>query len=625
MFEKNWQILKGKDPVLASLIKGLPEEKLKKTIARDGGENLIDDRSLPPLYYHSNYSPKKETKKWIQGTSHEASSVFFIYGLGLGYSFDELQNWLEEKDKYLVFLEDDLYVIKAFMGTARAFQVLSSPKSFIIYVPEESKEKEGLCEELLHYFIQLSFSVSALPSYLKHKRDNFNELRNKLTHYGTLVNYASVEMDWHGLPFFQNFYRNLFELREVYETGSFKNKFKGVPAIICGAGPSLDKNFHVLEGLKDKALIFAGGSAVAALSNKGMVPHFGSSVDPNPEQFERMFSQSAHEIPIFFKLRVFNQSLKVLHGPKLFLGGANTYPISDWIEKSLNINGGDRLEEGFNVIHLLADLAIRMGCGPILFVGLDLAFTGMQSYANSVVDEHLTNMHEEEITQQSDLNDNAFMKESLYGGRVFTLWKWVSEANYTAKYAQEHPECNLINCTEGGLGIEGIPHMTLKDASEEYCQTSYDLSGWVQNEIQNGKRHKIERKEVRKVLKEVLSSLKTSSDICEEELEMADKIIELSKKSKMKSLGEVLEKLGKLEDSLFKEMSFNQIIEPTGRVNTRVVQRELNVVNSNRTLSDTMKIIKRWEISKKLISSYKETAKVSSIFINEALNLYKEN
>ncbi|MCH1429627.1 MAG: DUF115 domain-containing protein [Chlamydiales bacterium] len=625
MFEQNWQILSKKDPALASFVKASQEDQVKICQARDGSENLIDHRQEPPTYFYSNYSPQKDADRWINTIENKEVDVIFVYGLGLAYGYEELIPWLEQEgERFLVFLEEDVAVIRAFLHSERAKKILLDPRLHIIYLPPNSLDKGGACEELLHYFIQLSFTVTAQPFYSRTKAQSYCEIKQKIMQYGALVNYASIEMQWHGLHFFQNFYRNLFEMRQVYEIESLKNQFKGVPAIVCGAGPSLNKNFSVLEKLKDKALVFAGGSAIAALSNKGLIPHFGASVDPNPEQFERMFHQSAYSLPMFFKSRVYHKSLRVLHGPKLSIGGANTYPIVKWVEDNLNIKGGDHLKEGFNVIHMLMDLAFYMGCNPVIFVGLDLAFTGMQSYASSVVEESLTDMTHDEITLQSNINDNAFRKKSLYGNEVFTLWKWVSEANYTSKYAQEHPKRKILNCTEGGLGIEGIEHTSLENAAKRYCGLSYDLYGWVQNSIENNVCHRPKKTDVRELLRQLQESLSLCSDMCESEMKLIDDIINEAKQGNIDSVQVLLKELEGLENDLSKQLAYKKIIEPTGRVHSRVTQRKFNKINADSSLPDITKMVKRWQVSKEHLASYKETAKVSSLFIDEAIKLYSQ-
>ena len=83
-----------------------------------------------------------------------------------------------------------------------------------------------------------------------------------------------VEYLIQGRPYYSNFYKNLFELPKAKPASSLFSKFDKVPAIICGAGPSLEKNLPLLGTLKDRAIIFAGGTAMNALNAQGMLSTF---------------------------------------------------------------------------------------------------------------------------------------------------------------------------------------------------------------------------------------------------------------------------------------------------------------------------------------------------------------
>ena len=50
--------------------------------------------------------------------------------------------------------------------------------------------------------------------------------------------------------FLSNFYLNLYYLPDSKKGNDLYGKFQGIPAIICGAGPSLQKNIHLLKELK---------------------------------------------------------------------------------------------------------------------------------------------------------------------------------------------------------------------------------------------------------------------------------------------------------------------------------------------------------------------------------------
>jgi 6-hydroxymethylpterin diphosphokinase MptE-like len=250
--------------------------------------------------------------------------------------------------------------------------------------------------------------------------------------------------------FYENFYANLLELPGRYAAAGLRGKFEGVPAIICGAGPSLDRNAHLLSELSDRALIFAGGSALNALSNRGICPHFGAGLDPHPAQVERILTNSAFELPMFFRGRWAKQILPILQGPGLYLGGAGGYPIADWFDERLGIPQLP-VDEGFNVIHLCIGIARQLGCSPIVLVGMDLALTDDRLYADHIV--------EDPRWSPETFYDAPIERPGIDGRPVRTLWKWVAESEWIGA------QPNLINATEGGLGMPGVPNQPLASLS----------------------------------------------------------------------------------------------------------------------------------------------------------------
>lgn len=81
-----------------------------------------------------------------------------------------------------------------------------------------------------------------------------------------------------GKQFTTNLYKNIAHIAANPGINGLKNQFQ-IPAIIVSAGPSLDKNVHLLNGLKDKALIIACGSTMSALNHHGVVPHILLATD----------------------------------------------------------------------------------------------------------------------------------------------------------------------------------------------------------------------------------------------------------------------------------------------------------------------------------------------------------
>lgn len=619
MSDRSLQLLKHKNLSLYKKVSQVKKTELKICKTRDGQDNLVDERVFPPFYYHSGYSPQKEAQRWLDTSKHETHQVLYVYGLGLAYIFDELEEHLKNKDNYLVFLEDDIQVVLSFLNHPRSYRILEHSQVKLHLVSSEGVQEE--CLKLSQYFIGLTFSCIALPFYERVKFSQFCELRKYISYYGASINYSCQELLMHGETYFQNFYSNWMHMSPFVEPDGLIGKFKGIPAIICGAGPSLEKNYHLLSSLKSKALLFAGGSSMVFLSKRGIKSHLGGSVDPNIAQYQRVLMQSEYELPIYFKPRVCSKAMRLIHGKRLFIGNSSVYPISNWLQKQLSVSGGHIYQEGMNVIHLLIDIAKNLGCNPIILVGMDLAYTGMQRYVGGVVEDYRTHVSKTMITKQHGLNDNAFLKESVYGQQEYTLWKWVEEAKYIANYAQENPEIQFINCTEGGLGINGIEHRSLKEASKSYLNRSYDLSSLLHQELSLLKQHSDITKQAEEKICLIYKSLLRVKELCEDMERVLDSQLEELKKRKLGKLESLAKKMVEKENLLKNEIAFKEVVEPVGRVKSKMLQRNLDSVDFDLSLPDCEKKQRRWELLFERTQFYKETSEISIEYISKELEM----
>lgn len=611
MFEENLVLLEEVDTRLAEKIQAKcvenPSFQLCKT--RCGETNLVLLEDGKQRYVHANYSARKEAESWLQSLDIDYKKVLYVYGLGLAYSYDLLQDWLkEDPERYLVYIEDDIRVVAAFLHTERAKNVLQHPQVMLTYVDEQETpgHTEELCQDLAYYFVGLPFEIACIPYYQRAHEKQYRVIQRRLLHSSAYVGFVSKESLDHGAPFFQNFYSNLLHLPDVYGWKNLVGAFEGVPAIICGAGPSLNKNFELLKDLKERALILAGGSAIKALSMRGLIPHLGGSVDPNPLQHERMMEHTAYEMPTFFKGRAYHGVLNTLQGPRVYLPRNNCYPITEWFEDKLKIDE-PQPTEGHNVLHLLIDLARMMGCSPIIFVGMDLAFTGLQQYADAVVDNNT--LSKEQLTKGSNLNDNAFPRKDIHGETVYTLWKWVAESNYTTQYAKEHPDTQFINATEGGLGFEEIPNLSLHEVVEQHLSLQYDISGKLHRLIQQSPYHHINRNHVLEEMLELYASLHNCVSLCNKLLKNLEDFEQTLKKGNRKQLAQLGEDIESLQQQLSDETACRYILEPVSHMRSIFFERHFDQLSyEERPLSDLERMLERCDTNRKEIEFLEDSA-----------------
>jgi len=512
--------------------------------------------------------PFKDAQEWVKNLPLGGIDSVFVYGLGRGEILSAFDDWLKINSHELIILEDDYstlrYVLDLELPTSKKVKILAF---------QESIETDPLIKSLAWKSLRKNFLIVSLPDYLQRKKPSFDLLRERLTYEITEKKEAVDEYEKFGIVFYRNFYANLSFLPEALNGEKMKGAFTDVPAVIVGAGPSLKKSLPSFPSLKNKALIFAGGSALNALHANNIVPDFAGGIDPNPLQLERFESHTLKHLPLFYRSRFNHRALKILTGPKIYIPGSGGYDTAEWFEKRLEFQE-ETLDEGHNVINFLTAIAESLGCNPIIFVGVDLAYTGGKTYAEGVVANS-------SLTHNKDLH--LVEAVDIFGHPVMTEWKWQAESKWLSQFSQDHPNKTFINATDGGLGFAGVINRSLSTVVPSLIK-EYPLNNLIQKALSLGK-NTITKEMVESSLLELKESLvrsKEALDILLEDNQQKQDFLKKGIFSDVDQSGEAV--LAELE--LSEEEAFKGVLEMFSTVWTFSHQEELSHLKS---LSDREK------------------------------------
>lgn len=446
--------------------------------------------------------PLKEAQEAIDSAGLEGANVVLAYGVGAGRMHDALKDWLSVSPaRQLVFLEPDLRVIKRLLETEKGEELLRDPQVWLYHLDPEGKALDKVTD----LFAMQPSRFIVLKRYMDKTPQKIQQIHSTFAFLESLKQTLLHEYMNYGWGYFQNFFHNMLKLPDARPSSQLYGRFANVPAIICGAGPSLKKNLHLLEGLKDRALIFAGGTSMNAVNANGFVPHFGVGIDPNPDQFARLITNLAFETPYFYRNRLQHSSLSLLHGDHLYVQGSGGYGITQWFEERLGIDAKD-VAEGCNVINFSLSIAAELGCNPIIFVGVDLAYSDEEPYAPGVINHPIHIRREHFKTKNAA--EELIVKPDIYGNAVYTLWKWVMESCWFTTFAANNPHLTLINATEGGLGFSRIPNMPLSEVIGKHLGGRYDFEGLVHTEVQRSQMPpSVTKEKINALMKEFSASL----------------------------------------------------------------------------------------------------------------------
>ena len=451
-------------------------------------ENLKDPTVDPVEYLHSQKGAHEEAAFWA--ASYEVSKVdlLVVYGIGLGYCWEALLPWLKQKSsRRLIFVEDNLTTIRAFLESARAEPFFDDSQTTLFFI-EEGKGSREVLETIAWNLYKKAWSCIASPAYRRYKEDSFQAILRELSVCQTEVADVLQEFFSPGETPLQNFGRKIFVWKKPMKEGG----------LLLG-----------LQTLRSKAIIIAGGSAVGALLQAGIVPHFTATVDPNVTQYIRMRQAQPFCLPLLYRSRALHEALMFHHGPLLYLRGGDGYPLVDYFEHALHVTG-PILEGGHSVSNMIIEIAYAFGCRSIILAGYDLSYVQGELYTKSV-SESLT--PSERASPGKAASETSVSGYTADGRSLETETKWITEAKWIEQFQQLHPKLHLVQTSKDGLCLSGLEYLSFEEAIEKYCSSSKDVDALVHVALQEASPLPIHEEKIADSIRNLTESLLEVSNI----------------------------------------------------------------------------------------------------------------
>jgi hypothetical protein len=262
-------------------------------------------------------------------SSLEETEVTYVYGVGE----------VPFKGHRLIFFENDLERLHQFLHLETAERLLKDPRVHFYGTDRESLKK-GLWETAL-----LSYQIIPL------KKEGFQSFKDELESLREGIFLSICDVRDKGRLVLSN----VIENSSLPCLDGLSLSMKGIPAIVCGSGPSLEVHREWVKTYAKKALILACGSAMELLEEA----HAGVCLDPAQPQ-------NGYDRPLFYQNRVSHHFLQKVKGPLLNMGHSGGFPVD------VLFFGEERyFDAGWNAGNFGVAVAKALGCSPIVTVGID--------------------------------------------------------------------------------------------------------------------------------------------------------------------------------------------------------------------------------------------------------------
>ncbi len=439
-WNQNMEALKDKDPQLYRQMLSCEELHRDTPYCEDvysvedttvGDLTVAVTAERQSLYLYSNENPKGYVRPWIDSCYNPYIDDYVVYGLGLGYHCEYLAS--KDYDLHLTILENDIGMIQLAMTYTDMSWYFNHPGVRICYDGDWMQLRESLRDADKKIVLFHEPSV---------RRIKDKEIANLIQRYMVYEGSSRARND----RMIQNFRYNTnhcdCDLSEV------EQRFHGKTVIIVGAGPSLDKNVHILKERHEDVIILAMGAVCRKLHQMGVPMDYIIITDPKVISNAQIQGVEDCGVPMLVLSTATKGIARNYHGHLYMLCQKGFEDAEQFaVEHHLPI-----FETGGSVATTAVDLCIRFKANQIVFVGLDMAYTGNRNHASGARDEGIT-----------DYQD-MIMVDGVYGDKVpttqpFQMYReWIER-----RMARADVNMPVVDATEGGAKIKGTEVKMLRD------------------------------------------------------------------------------------------------------------------------------------------------------------------
>lgn len=409
---------------------------VKRNLFRNG-QGMLDWRMPSGAGLFEDITPRGVYGKWINGEDSTASATVII-GCNLGYGINEVLRHTPRTHKVIV-LEPRAELLMACLSQTDYGSFFKGGKLFFV-PPEKQVLKEAASQLDLHYLFGKIRVLTDMPSCqlgpeYAQWRDEWKRLLENLSCDMNTVRQRQDVM-------IENELKNFARARREGCLLGLRGRADGIPAVLLGAGPSLDRFGPDLVRNRATALYVCGLQVLPTLQRHGFKPDLCMAIDYSKSMervYETLDTEWVQDIPFIYSCKVQPSVVNAYPGPTLPLWttgglGSNLPPNRELV-----------LSTGKGVGTTLVRFLLWCGVKRLLFVGQDFAWFAGKAHA----DGHLSNRNgfvfDPKIHQKLQNPEG----KTIYSTLAYITARRELEAELA------HSDVSAFNLYGGGAAIRG--------------------------------------------------------------------------------------------------------------------------------------------------------------------------
>lgn len=262
--------------------------------------------------------------------------------------------------------------------------------------------------------------------------------------------------------------RNLPQIIRHPGISSLFGAFKGIPALVVAAGPSLNKTLPYLVGVRHRMVVIAVGRILGTLIHRlGIVPDLAVTGD-GQELVMRHFAKKPKDLPVAASCFTEPQLIQSLD--RVFFMEITSMGIPAWLRGKIGSLG--EIFPGGNVATAAMSVAVEMGCNAVFLAGLDFSYAEDGKTHVTAKPSAMAGPETSETPRLHEVPGN-------YQATVSTNRQMLHYIDYASDYIQGHPDVPFYNVNHAGARIDGSVLVRPEEAASLVVSGPVNASGRI--------------------------------------------------------------------------------------------------------------------------------------------------
>ncbi|MGY8766091.1 MAG: motility associated factor glycosyltransferase family protein, partial [Nitrospinaceae bacterium] len=475
VLNRNLASLKIKDPALFEKITPLKGSKFYATTkSKSGHPSLVHvDQDGRKKQIDSNYDPVGEAIRNLARFNISGSINFIVLGLGLGCQVSEIIKKNTKHAKILIFEKDpELFALA--IREVDFTQIFEHP-GVKLFVDTDLRDVSHLLEPERTNFTLNEYCLISQKALVEKNFEYYGVLYKEIEKYFKESRINLKTQSVHSKVYYKNIFSNQECLRSSPGIKNLKDCLSDIPAIICSAGPSLDKNIQLLKSSRKGFFLIAVATALKPLLHNGIQPDVVISIDPDELTIRSFdFFRDSGDTWLVYNAAVPNTIPKIFPTRKMAFD--LDVHLAKWFNKHSDAKGS--LGKTSSVAHSALNFAEFLACSPVILIGQDLSFQNQRLHCNQSF------YFEDSINLVSRFNPLYYLNRLKYLNfgpnlteRIDIFGCQVGSTLAMDSYRQIFSSSldtskTVINATEGGVPIKGMKNLSLREPLHYHCRNS---------------------------------------------------------------------------------------------------------------------------------------------------------